>query len=71
MATERMSLCNFCQRSYKAGLMCSWAIDFTPVKGWEAIYNPINYPLWGGQAKWQDSYFVKTCPEFLPDRKER
>lgn len=39
---------------------CPWSVSFTPVDGWDAIYNAAN-----------DSYCVLDCPEFRKeDRKE-
>lgn len=72
MITEgnyEQSLCWFCQRSYKPGVLCSWARRFTPVIGWEAVLNPIKSFQGAGKFILLESYMVRKCPEFLPDRK--
>lgn len=52
------SLCWCCRKSVRQE--CSWAKDFVPIKGWNAvktIKNPDGlYPI--------ESYNVKDCPEF-------
>ena len=66
------TLCWFCQRSYKPGVMCSWERRFVPVTGWEAIYNPVKtFRTYRNPGNFElvDSYMVRKCPEFLPDRK--
>ena len=47
------SLCSFCGNACRNG--CSWAEDFTPVKGWEAIEN-------------KNGWFVVDCPEYCDDK---
>lgn len=51
------SLCLDCQNSTRPDI-CSWARDFTPVKGWNAV--PTRH---GGFAPF-DSYRVISCPKF-------
>lgn len=51
------SLCLDCRNSTKPSV-CSWARNFTPVKGWEAV--PTRH---GGFAPF-DSYRVISCPKF-------
>lgn len=65
---HEQTLCWLCQRSYKPGVMCSWARRFVPVVGWEAVYNPIKEYHGAKQFRYKDSYIVERCPQFLPDR---
>jgi len=51
------SLCWDCRNCTKPEV-CSWANDFTPVKGWTAIPTTV-----GGYHPF-DSYLVKECPLF-------
>ena len=46
------SLCSFCGNACRNG--CSWAEDFTPVPGWEAVEN-------------KNGWFVVDCPEYCSD----
>ena len=48
---------------------CSWSLHFIPVEGWDAERVDVCCP--SRTQKYQESYIVKSCPEFLPDgRKE-
>lgn len=70
MAYEQ-TLCWQCLRSYK-GARCSWAQNFIPVEGWEAVYSPVkSFRTYRspGAYEMMDSYMVRKCPEFLPDGK--
>ena len=46
------TLCSFCGNACRNG--CSWAEDFTPVEGWDAVQN-------------KNGWFVRDCPEFCSD----
>ena len=60
-------LCETCQKAYGD---CSWTevdpdtgkVKFVPVKGWDAV--PIVRMLKGEK---QESYEIRSCPEYVPD----
>lgn len=63
------SLCWDCRRA--AGPMsnrCSWAIDFTPVDGWDAEKTLVYSTSDSGNPIYINSYHVYNCPLFLKDR---
>ena len=39
-----------------------------PISGWDAIYNPIYRQFINGKSYPIDSWFVKSCPKFVPER---
>lgn len=45
---------------------CSWSRDFIPVKGWTAKKTIIN--IHGSIRRENESYFVRSCPEYISDR---
>ena len=63
-----------CWRCTKAIGTCSWSEEFIPVNGWDATPVKIkSTPPMGCDVKYIDSFYVKSCPEFIPDppRKSR
>lgn len=63
------TICWCCANSACSG--CSWALDFTPVPGWDAEPTKIKaHTTQAGAVKIYeiDSYKVKQCPLFKPDR---
>lgn len=56
------TLCWDCGNAYGG---CSWSINFTPVKGWDAQYVQRVYK--GRDVYVMDSYEVRSCPEFVLD----
>ena len=39
-----------------------------PINGWDAIYNPILSWVDTNRYRSIDSWFVKSCPKFVPER---
>ena len=39
-----------------------------PINGWDAIYNPIQTYVCNDKKYYTDSWWVKTCPKFVPER---
>lgn len=65
---QNKTLCWICQ---KAGGLCSWSKNFTPVEGWEAIPTEITSYTTGGTKRARErikvcygSYNIIKCPEF-------
>lgn len=60
------SLCWKCQKYYK---QCSWTAQWKPVEGWVATRNDIRIPQdnKGQKKRYEESYMVHACPEFVPD----
>lgn len=65
MQDERRNttLCWNCKNAV-GSTMCSWAKDFKPVVGWQAIRNDLKSTPGGGMVI---SYIVLCCPLFDPD----
>ena len=70
------SLCLECDKALYAG--CAWIRFGKPVEGWDAIATKIPAQIWGRGEKAKkkerymlDSYCVRKCPEFEPDRDAR
>jgi len=57
------TLCWTCANALKR---CSWSRNFSPVEGWDAI--PTKIRMDRGIAI--DSFFVRDCPLYNPDRIE-
>jgi hypothetical protein len=59
-------LCWYCE---KAGGLCSWSKDFTPVEGWDAEPDTIrNRDTIHRTTK---TYYIKSCPEYEPLKMRR
>lgn len=54
-------LCWYCE---KAGGLCSWSKDFTPVEGWEA--EPDVLRIREKENGVVQTYYIKACPEYEP-----
>ena len=39
-----------------------------PICGWDAIYNPIQSHVVNNKVQYVDSWLVKKCPKFVPER---
>lgn len=55
------TLCWKCARSYGQN-QCSWASGFQPIPGWDATATTVK-----GIGPPYNSYFIKACPEFIPE----
>lgn len=60
---KKDSLCWWCKNCYGG---CSWAEDFTPVKGWTA--EPTIIRSKDGKRTYP-SFKVSQCPEYVKDEK--
>lgn len=56
-------ICWNCANAVKG---CSWAREFIPVDGWEAVPTKIKED---GGKRLVDSFIVKKCPEFVADER--
>lgn len=61
------TLCWDCRRACGG---CSWVDESIPVPGWDADLKPIRADHMKN-ALMVESYFVRRCPEFVPDGAER
>lgn len=64
---EKVTLCWSCQRAC-GEQMCSWAKEFKPVEGWEAIETEFEVRGKKGFRKMVQTYRVDACPLYLIDR---
>lgn len=52
---------------------CNWSRNFLPVEGWEAKCTKIKVTTISRGIEYKseiDSYEIKSCPQFIPDRIE-
>ena len=61
---ERTKHITLCWECAKAGGLCSWSKNFTPVDGWTAVPTKIVASQYGDKSNTIDSYDVYACPEF-------
>lgn len=60
------TLCWSCD---KAVCGCSWSREFKPVEGWTAVRRDVR--VWDRVRKvTTESYFVKDCPGYVPDKRK-
>lgn len=65
------TLCWDCQNACGG---CSWSKAFKPVNGWTAERKDVKVNHTYRGRSWtqtEESYIVKKCPEFLPDKRQR
>ena len=68
------TLCWTCGRACGGANGCSWSREYKPVEGWDAERRDV--AVWRGESgrqytEYSESYYVKRCPEYVPDRKEK
>ena len=62
------SLCWTCQRSAtKPCNQCSWAYNYTPVKGWTAEETVCDIHDTSGKRTPIHSYHITACPQYIAD----
>ena len=57
-----------CWRCRRACGGCSWSQRLQPVPGWTATHMRRRTGHSRGGAVMMDTYSIKACPEFVPDR---
>jgi hypothetical protein len=60
--SQRRTKCWICKNAFGG---CSWSREFKPVEGWTAERNDMKV-----HNRWDESYIVDDCPEFVPDGRE-
>ncbi len=64
------SKANICFDCQNACGKCSWSRNFTPVPGWTAETKYIlNGKDYYGKPRFEQTYYISDCPEFVPDDK--
>lgn len=60
---SKSSLCWDCANACRK---CPWSRDFKPVSGWEATPTKV----YQAEGKYEDSFFVHSCPMFKEDNRQ-